>query len=331
MVHRRPERPPDQAERLAFAPASPDLILVNRRKPVVTHLCLHDHMIISGWCVDHLRVPTSLRQTTPRSGRSRHPLCLRAGVGATRRRHTVTSPEREAVRRRHARVRQCGEQNWLSLRFLIPNGVAPAYYVPRHSGHWNWGQERPRPSSRAPVASPAASSCARRALIWRHADVRQVASQYRRDFLDSAGSGAPYREHLRVLFLLTPPMLLPPTGDPGRHARPGLRPQERDEAPKPPCPSLIERATVPGVPIGSPQGPRGGPRDPLFRHVSPSELRPERAAAPGASRRTAGSLLALGQGAARLLGAEARRFTCVTSGRDLEAGGSDAAPARGRT
>ncbi|RPK54302.1 hypothetical protein EES42_43385 [Streptomyces sp. ADI95-17] len=56
--HRCPECPSDQAERPPLAPASPDLILLSRRKPVVTHLRLHDYMIIRGWCVDHLRVPS---------------------------------------------------------------------------------------------------------------------------------------------------------------------------------------------------------------------------------------------------------------------------------
>lgn len=59
VLHRCPGRPPDQAERLPLAPASPDLILLIRRKAVVTHLYLHDSMIIRGWRVDHLRVPSA--------------------------------------------------------------------------------------------------------------------------------------------------------------------------------------------------------------------------------------------------------------------------------
>ena len=39
-------------------------ILLSWRKPVVTHLCLHDHMIIPGWCVDHLRVPIAFRHSS---------------------------------------------------------------------------------------------------------------------------------------------------------------------------------------------------------------------------------------------------------------------------
>ncbi|MFD8382393.1 DUF4158 domain-containing protein [Streptomyces sp. NPDC059679] len=57
VMHRRPKRPPHRTERLSFTPASPDLVLLSRRKPVATHLCLHDHMIIRG-CLDHLRVPS---------------------------------------------------------------------------------------------------------------------------------------------------------------------------------------------------------------------------------------------------------------------------------
>ncbi|MER6239067.1 IS110 family transposase [Streptomyces clavifer] len=33
-------------------------VLTGRREPLVTHLCLRVHMIIRGWCVDHLRVPS---------------------------------------------------------------------------------------------------------------------------------------------------------------------------------------------------------------------------------------------------------------------------------
>lgn len=79
VVHRRPERPPDQAERLPLTSASPDLILVSRRKPVVTHLCLHGNVIIRGWCVDHLRVPRFFDSSPDRQrgggfdGRSRVP------------------------------------------------------------------------------------------------------------------------------------------------------------------------------------------------------------------------------------------------------------------
>lgn len=89
VLHRIPERPPDQAERLSLTPAPPDFILLSWRKPVVTHLCLHDHMIIRGWCVDHLRVPrraahpvsapsTRASSSLPTSGR-RSP-----GLGAPR-------------------------------------------------------------------------------------------------------------------------------------------------------------------------------------------------------------------------------------------------------